>query len=135
MKRKNIVINKSVIVIILAISILTVFLTTIVVNQNNKIVGKIYFNKLVSGERAYAYLCDESGKELFGKWPGIELANEEDYIYYFEVIGKIDDKIDNCKVTFNDGEKYTIEECEGYNKIYNLTSGIEEKNIQTSGNG
>lgn len=68
MKRKNIVINKAVIVIILAISILTVFLTTIVVNQNNKIVGKIYFNKPVSWEQAYAYLCDERGKELFGKW-------------------------------------------------------------------
>ena len=134
MKQKKIDINKSVVVISLTIIILILFLTIILVSQNNKIVGDIYFNKPVSWEQAYAYLCDEKGKELLGKWPGIELTKEEDYIYSFEVTKKINSKMDDCKVTFNNGDKYRVEEeCEGYNKIYNITNGIGEKNTRTSG--
>lgn len=135
MKQKKIGIKKSVVIIILAISILLIALfITKVVNTNNKIVGKIYLNKPVSWEQAYAYLCDEKGKELLGKWPGIELTKKEDYIYYFEVTNKISRKINKCRVTFNNGDKYIVEEeCKGYNKIYNLTSGIGEKNTRTLG--
>ena len=74
MKQKKIVIGKSVVAIILVISILlAVQFATVVANKNNEIVGKIYFNKPVSWEKSYAYVCDEKGKELLGKWPGIEL--------------------------------------------------------------
>ena len=62
MKQKKTDINKSVVAIILAIIILIISITIILVNQGNKIVGKIYFNKPVSWEQAYAYLCDEKGK-------------------------------------------------------------------------
>ena len=135
MKQKKVVIGKSVVAIILVISILlAVQFATVVANKNNEIVGKIYFNKPVSWEQAYAYLCDEKGKELLGKWPGIELIKEEDYIHSFEVTSKIGNKIDECKVTFNNGDKYAVEEeCQGYNKIYDLTSGIGEKNKRNSG--
>ena len=134
MKQKKTAINKSLVVISLVIIILMLFITIILVNQNNKVVGKIYFNKPVSWEQAYAYLCDEKGKELLGKWPGIKLIKEEDYIHSFEVTSKISNKINECKVTFNNGDKYEVEdECEGYNKIYNITSGIGEKNTTTSG--
>ena len=135
MKQKKNVIARYIIAIIIITSILLVVqLANVVANKNNEVVGKIYFNKPVSWEQAYAYLCDEKGKELLGKWPGIELTKEEDYIHSFEVISKIGNKIDKCKVTFNNGDKYAVEEaCEGYNKIYNLTSGIGEKNLRTSG--
>lgn len=133
MNFKKITLKKFIIVILLVLSILS--LCVFIGNKNNsEVVGKIYFNKPVSWEQAYAYLCDEKGKELLGKWPGIELAKEEDYIHSFEVTNKISNKIDECKVTFNNGDKYAVEEeCEGYNKIYNLTSGIGEKNTRTSG--
>lgn len=134
MKQKKIIINKSVARISLSIIILIISLAIVLVNQNNKVVGKIYFNKPVSWEQVYAYVYDEKGKELLGKWPGIELTKEEDYIHSFEVTNKIRNKIDECKVTFNNGSNYIVEEqCEGYNKIYNLTSGIGEKNTRTSG--
>ena len=80
MKQKKIIINKSVARISLSIIILIISLAIVLVNQNNKVVGKIYFNKPVSWEQVYAYVYDEKGKELLGKWPGIELTKEEDYI-------------------------------------------------------
>ena len=133
MNFKKTILKKFIIVTLLALSILSLYV--FIGNKNNsEVVGKIYFNKPVSWEQAYAYLCDEKGKELLGKWPGIELTKEEDYIHSFEVTSKIGNKIDECKVTFNNGDKYAVEEeFQGYNKIYDLTSGIGEKDKRNSG--
>ena len=88
MNFKKTILKKFIIVTLLALSILSLYV--FIGNKNNsEVVGKIYFNKPVSWEQAFAYLCDEKGKELLGKWPGIELTKEEDYIHSFEVTSKI----------------------------------------------
>lgn len=124
--------RKNIIVLVFLLSILLIILTFAIVNNNKKVTGKIYFNKPVSWEQAYAYLCDEDGNELLGKWPGTELSKQEDYIYFFEVATK--NNIKEHKLIFNDGNKYQIEENGiNYNKIYNVTTGIGEKNKKTIG--
>lgn len=118
--------------IILIIGLILIFIFNVI--NNKQILGKIYFNKPVSWEQVYAYLCDNNGNEILGEWPGIKLTNEEDYIYYVDVTTSMKDHITNYKIIFNDGEKYKVEtNCAGYNKIYNLMTGIGEENSETIG--
>ena len=129
-KRK---INKYFVLLIACLIVLVLFFTINAINHK-QISGKVYFNKPVSWEQAYAYLCDNNGNEILGEWPGIELTNEEDYIYYFDVTTSAKDYITNYKIIFNDGEKYKVEaKCVGYNKIYNLINGIGEENSENIG--
>lgn len=133
-KRK---LNKFIIALVACLIIVTLFFVINTINQNKnseQIAKKIYFNKPVSWEEAYAYLCDDKGNEIFGEWPGIELTKQQDYIYFFEITNQIKNGINKCKVTFNNGAEYKVtENCIGYNQIYNLTSGIGEDYVETTG--
>jgi len=124
--------NKIIIGLSLFILILVSIFVINIVNQK-EVVGKVYFNKPVSWEQAYAYVYDENGKDILGKWPGIELTQQEDYICFFELTTKENKNIE-YKVIFNNGSEYEVEdEYEGYNKIYNITRGIGENNTDTEG--
>lgn len=131
-------------ILIVCLSIFTFLLISNVKEENNdQILGRIYFNKPVSWECAYAYLYDNNRNELIGTWPGIELNQEEDYIYYLEITKQMlknPNDLNDCKVIFNNGivqndqEQYRVEtNCEGFGKIYNITKGLGELDQQTIG--
>lgn len=118
--------------------------------EENNVLGKIYFNKPVSWEHPHAYLYNSSNSsdELLGAWPGVELTQEEDYIYYFEITKDMvdsEDDIKNYKITFNNGGstynqsnsnyKYNLTDadCVGFNKIYNVTSKLATTNKGSTG--
>ena len=135
--------NKKNISFILILSLILILFIGIVKSKNKineeTVLGKIYFNKPASWEYLFAYLYDENGDELLGEWPGTELIKEKDYIYYVDIkqsmISNAKDIL-NCKIIFNNGENGNCkieENCEGYNKIYNITSGIGEKYYETTG--
>ena len=134
---KKRIIKKRIIGLIILLILLVLIFVPVTLNKYKndiEITGKIYFNRPVSWEKAYAYLYDDKGKVLVGKWPGIELISEKDYICFFEVSTKVTDDIKNYKVIFNDGKDYLIEGfCTGYNKIFNITTGIGEKYAKTTG--
>lgn len=103
----------------------------------SEILGRIYFNKPVAWENPHAYMYSGS-TEIFGVWPGQELTRLEDYIYYIDITNdliKSEDELENFKIIFNNGGKYYNQAdtsfayelnkaiCEGFNKIYNVTSG------------
>lgn len=134
-------IKKKNIIKLVSILILLVLLSIIFFINSPKEFGKIYFNKPVSWDFAYAYLYDDNKNEPLGAWPGQELTHLEDYIYYFNVTKDMiqnPENISNYKIIFNSGNsspKYEINAiCEGYNKIFNITTGIGEKNTSSTGN-
>jgi len=109
-------------------------------NYQAQVLGKIYFNKPVSWDCVYGYICDEEN-EVSKEPIGIELKKEVDYIYSFEITNKMipsKSDINNLNIIFrsnnNESAIYEIQdEFVGFDKIYNLTQGIGEKNQITIG--
>lgn len=112
------------------------------------VLGKIYFNKPVSWEYPHVYIYNDSIEpieEPFGEWPGIELTQEEDYIYYFTIEDGIvsnEEELNNFKINFNNGWhsdndelNYVLAdvEFEGFDKIYNVTSGLTTSSRNNTG--
>ena len=128
--RKNNGITFMKLLIVILIIMFVIAVISFGMNNNSK---KIYFNVPASWDEVYAYISDEST----GEFPGVKLTNVEDYIYSLSVTNSMLDgkNINDLEVTFNngvskdhgmtEGKEYSLTvTCEGYNKIYNLESGI-----------
>lgn len=120
-------------------------------DTENTVLGKIYFNKPVAWDSPHVYMYNDNVSPTvkpLGVWPGIELTQEEDYIYYFEVTSDMVDSeedLSNYKVIFNNGGKYYNQSnssyryeldkvnCEGFDKIYNVTSGSGTTSQESTG--
>lgn len=136
MKNKKTITNKFYIILVICLTILAfISVVSIQSKYNEKVVGKIYFNKPVSWEDVYIY--SDTGNELFGVWPGKKLEQEEDYIFSVEITRQIYNNInslDDYSIIFNDGQKYEAEtKFVEYNKIYSFKEGIGENGTKTVG--
>ena len=129
-------INKVFCILIILFFIVIINLSIIKIILNNQ--KYIYFNKPVSWQDAYVYIYNEEN-EARDNTKSFKLKQEKDYIYSIKLTDKILDKskdISKYRIIFysGDDERYEIKtNFEGYNKIFNIITGLGEKSFFTKG--
>lgn len=136
MKKMNIVKKIAVFIIIFLIMLTIIIIVHIKRIDNLK---KIYFNKPVSWENVYAYIYDESENKPLEELEVFQLQQEKDYIYSIKLTDKIintEKEVSDYRIIFfsEENKEYEIKtRLDGYNKIYNIVTGLGEAETFTRG--
>ena len=93
--------------------------------KEDRIVGKIYFNKPIGWTEAYLYVTKD-GQSVSGAWPGINGSIVDNRIYVFNIMESMGD-INNLSIEFNNGKYYKSASLPfpGFNKLFNFTMNAE----------